>query len=201
MRTQLIALALCVLLDSGFLPQTKSTPKKAAIPWSATILLNDDWLGIYKDKKWSELSPETRARITDHQEAATQFGTAFALDEECKGLILLFHSRAGLGLSPGRYWWLALHLGPTKETALEEADREVKTFNEQGRVPYVHIDNPWFNWAIEHYLSPGYLGETDEFHAEDSDPSPESAAHRVCLFVKSGGAVFGGSAITPRGKH
>jgi hypothetical protein len=194
MRPLLVGLAISVVTTGLAFAQTKppsATTKATTAQWGTKILLNDDWLGIYKDKEWSELSPDTRARIIDHREAATKFGTAFALERSCQGLTLLFQSRAGSQLSPGRYWWLNLNLGTTKETTLEKTDREVKTFNEQGRVPYVHIDNPWFNWSIEHYTSPRALGERDEFEAEDSDPSPEGAARRVCLLVKSGGAVFG----------
>ena len=176
--------------------QTKSTsgPTQLAAQWSSTILLNDDWFGLFKDKKFSDLAPDTRARITDHREAATKLATAFALDRTCEGLTLLLDSRTGSPLPRGRYWSLSFSLGPAKETMLETTDREIKSINEHGSIPYVHSDNPWFNWSIEHYASPGgTLGADDGSLAEDSDMSPDTAAHRVCMFVKSGGSVFGGS--------
>jgi hypothetical protein len=195
MRTVLIGIAVCVFAVSALVSQIKTTPSKnKTAVWSNTVVLNDDWLGIYKDKKWSELSTDSRTRITDHREAVTKFATSFALEEDCNGLILLLHSRTEWPLPQGQYWWLDLRLSPTKETEMETFDREIKSFNEHGRVPYVHIDNPWFNWSIEHYSSPGTFG-TDGNIAEQSNESAESAAHSVCLFVKHDGAILGGTGV------
>jgi hypothetical protein len=131
-------------------------------------------------------------RLSDQNEAVTKLATSFALDDDCTGLTLLLHSRTGWPLPQGRYWWLGLRLGPTKETEMQTTDREIKSFNEHGGVTYAHVDRPWFNWSIEHYTSPGTLGTHDSF-AEQSNESAESAARSVCLFVKHGGAILGGT--------
>jgi len=191
MKALPIAIIVGAVMVGTLASQTKSASlgSQKTPQWSTTILLNDDGLGFYKDKKL--LSP----RLDDHREAATKFATAFALDRSCKGLTLLLDSRAGFPPPHGQYWLVGFHLGSTKETWQESNDRAIDSFNKHGPQPYVHSDNPWFNWSIEHYSSPDTLGANDGSLAEDSDMSPESAAHRVCMFVKSGGAVFGGSGV------
>jgi len=203
-RGILIGIIVGAVMVGTLVSQTKSASRgnQKAAEWSTKVVLNDDWLGIYSDT--TDLSPDTRARLTDHLEAATKFATAFALDRSCMGLTLLLDSRTGGPLPSGRYWWVDFRLGPTKETSLETTTRELQGLAAHGpNQPYVHIDNPWFNWSIEHHPSganEGYLGE-------DSDMSSESAAHSVCMFVKSGGAVLGGSsagdqaAQAPKGKE
>lgn len=189
MKALLTGIVAGAVMVGTLVSQTKpaSTGNQKAAEWSTKVVLNDDWLGIYSD---TDLSPDTRARLTDHLEAATKFATAFALDRSCMGLTLLLDSRTGGPLPSGRYWWVDFRLGPTKETSLETTTRELQGLAAHGpNQPYVHIDHPWFNWSIEHHPSganEGYLGE-------DSDMSSESAAHSVCIFVKSGGAVPGGS--------
>jgi|ERR1017187_5847458 hypothetical protein len=208
MRVLLVGITVCGLAISALLSQTKTTPSKArtATPWSTTVVLDDDLTGGHKDSKPSELAPDIRTQLSDNREAGTKFANAFALDHSCRGLKLLLDSRVDWPLPDGKYWLVNVRLGP-KETLQESAIRVMRELSkaqaEHGPLPpsYVHIDNAWFNWTIDHFTSPGSSGSKDEFFGEGSDMSPESAAHRVCLFVKSDGAVFGGSGDVPAPKR
>lgn len=195
-RALLIGIVLGAVMVGTLASQTKSASPgdQNGAQWSATILLNDDFVGLYKDKKFSELPSDDREKLNDYREAGTKFATAFALDRACKGLTLLLDSKTGWPYPGGQYWWIDFRLGP-KETLKESTTRVLQSLaaHRPESLAYIHSDNPWFNWAISQYSSPGTVGGANL--GEDSDISLETAAHKICTFVKSGGAVSGGTGV------